>query len=110
MIDLINLAALIVLGFASYRLTRVFVIDSILDGFRTKFHTFLANRQGKLAFFAHKLLELISCTWCFGFWISLLVYSVVLGGYPWDFNRVDWVNVFAVAGVQGLLHAYEPDN
>lgn len=105
-----NLFVWLILGFASYRLTRFLVIDTLLDGIRSKFHVFLVNRTKKLRFFAVKLYELTSCTWCLGFWVSLLAYSLYLWHSPLDFNQVDWVNVFAVTGVQGLLHAFEPDN
>lgn len=106
----INLLILAVLGFASYRLTRFFVIDTLIDGLRRKFHVFLVNRTGKLRFFWIKLFELTSCTWCLGFWVSLSLYSLYVWQSPLEFNQVGWINVFAVAGVQGLLHSFEPDS
>ena len=105
-----NLIAIIVLGFAAFRITRFLVIDSLLDGSRTRFHVFLSNRQGKLKFFSEKLLDLTSCTWCTGAWITLLLYSLYIWHNPIDFTRFDWISVFAVAGIQGLLHAWEPDS
>lgn len=104
-----ELVTLAILGFAAFRITRFLVIDTLIDGLRAKFHTFLANRRGKLQFLAQKALELTSCTWCAGFWVSLLLYSLYVWHNPLDFTRFDWINTAAVAGVQGLLHAYEPE-
>lgn len=98
-----------VLAFAAYRITRILVIDSIIATPRIKFHTFLVNRTGKLHWLAEKLYELTSCTWCTGVWVSLGLYSLYTWLAPWNFTRFDWIGVFAVAGAQGLLHAFEPD-
>ena len=106
----INIVVWLLLGFASYRITRFLVIDTLIENVRNRFHTFLANRRGRLKIIPHKFLDGISCTWCLGFWVSLVVYSLYLWNCPVDFDQVDWLNVFAVAGVQGILHALEPDN
>lgn len=108
----LNLITFVILAFSSYRITRIFVIDTIFEGFRGKFHTFLLNlaqKQGKLKFFWAKLLDLTSCTFCVGLWISLILYSVFVLQNPLDFGRVDWINVFAIAGVQSLLHTWEQE-
>lgn len=95
----------LILGFASYRITRFLVIDSFFEGSREKFYVFLANRRGKLQFFWEKLLYLTGCTWCVGVYISTLSYIA------WD---QDWygaraiLTVAAIAGVQGMIHALEP--
>lgn len=99
---------LVVLALAAYRITRFLVIDSLIEGLRAKFYVFLSNRQGKLRAIWQKLLELSSCTWCCGAWVSLALYSVYLWTSPLDFGRMDWISVFAIAGIQGLLHAFEP--
>lgn len=109
---ILDIIPLLVLGFASYRITRFFVIDSFFEGFRAKFYTFLTNKahkHGPLTFLWTKLYELTSCTWCFGFWVSVAVYAT----YAWNqpaFTKFDVINVFAVAAIQGLLHAFEPDD
>lgn len=107
---MINLAILLVLGVASYRLTRFLIVDSIIEGFRGKFHTFLANRTGKLSFLAEKVTELTSCTFCAGVYVSTILYSIYVLQYPWDLGRVGWINVLAVAGIQSLLHVIEPED
>lgn len=108
---LIDIVPLFVLAFASYRITRFLLIDSLLDGSRSKLHVLLVNKskkEGKLHLLWDKLYDLTSCTWCAGFWVSLAVYATVLWIAPWDFTRFDIVNVFAIAGLQGFGHAVEP--
>lgn len=104
---LIFLVSWPILSFASYRITRFIAIDSLLEPSRGRFHVFLANKTGKLAFLWHKLLDLISCTFCIGFYVSLVLYSLYFWECPIDFNQVDWIHVFAVAGLQALLHTWE---
>lgn len=99
----------LILSLAAYRITRFLVIDNLFDGARNKIYAFLANKTGRLQVVWHKLLDLLSCTWCLGFWISLILYSIYIGANPFDFTRIDWINVFAVAGIQGLAHAFEPN-
>lgn len=109
---ILNILPLLVLAFASYRLTRFLVIDSLVEGFRGRFYTFLSNRSqknGHLHLVWEKLYELSSCTWCAGFWISTILYTVYVWTGPQDFSRFDVINIFAIAGIQGLLHAFEPD-
>lgn len=108
---IINIVPLIVLAFASYRITRFLVIDSLLDGSRNKFHLFLVNRarkEGRLHVMWDKIYDLTSCSWCAGFWITLAIYTVYVWNEPWDFSRFDVINIFAIAGIQGILHALEP--
>lgn len=104
------LLILLVLGFASYRITRFFVLDTLFERSRAKFHVYLANKTGKSAFLWHKLLDLTACTFCLGWWISLAVYSLYFWELPLDFNQVDWIHVFAVSGLQSLLHTWEPSD
>lgn len=104
---------MIVLALASYRFTRIAVIDSIFEGTRARFHAFLATLEEnhpKFRFVAQKLLDLTSCTWCLGIWISFALYWIYVWSSPWDFSRVDVINIFAIAGIQGLLHSFEPDD
>lgn len=110
---ILDIVPLLVLSFAAYRLTRLIVIDTLLDGSRNKLHLFLLNRakkEGKLHLFWEKLYDLVSCTFCTGTWISLALYSLYIQDYPWFFSRFDWISVFAVAGLQSLLHTWEIDS
>lgn len=109
---ILNIVPLIVLAFASYRITRFLVIDSLIEGSRHKLYAFLSNRadkNGPLHLIWSKLFELSSCTWCAGWWLSLGLYSLYAWVGPQEFSRLDVINVFAIAGIQGLLHAFEPD-
>lgn len=109
---ILDIIPLIVLGFAAYRITRFLVIDTFFEGLRAKLYTFLTNRvqkHGPLHLFWLKAYELSSCTWCAGFWVSVAAYTAFVWTSPLDFTRLDILNIFAVAGIQGLLHAFEPD-
>lgn len=109
---LVKFLTLLIIGFASFRLTRFFIIDTFFDGTRENLHVFFAKKQEKSkkhSAFWSKLYDLSSCTWCFGFWISLILYSLYFWICPIDFNQVNVIEVFAVAGIQGLLHSWESD-
>ena len=106
------LILLIILGFSSYRITRFFIVDTFFEGTRERLHLFLANqanKNGKLRIVWEKTYDWSSCTWCFGFWVSIALYSIYIWQCPIWFSRFDWVYVFAIAGLQGILHAWEPD-
>ena len=105
-----NLLTFIILIFAAYRITRFFIIDSMFDGTRTKLHVYLVNKSKKSNDFWDKIHDLTSCTWCWGWWISLILYSLYIWECPINFNQIDVITVFAIAGGQGLLHAWEPEN
>jgi hypothetical protein len=102
-----QLATVLILGLAAYRITRLLVIDELLEPGRSKFHAMLERRNGLLW---AKLYDLVSCTWCVGVYVSLLIYAVYLWNLFIDWTRVDWLSAIAVAGVQGMLHAIEPDD
>lgn len=50
---------------ASYRLTRLLVSDGIVDRPRDALMERLRRRE------RHKLMELIECPWCTGFWVAI---------------------------------------
>lgn len=108
---MIEIVPLIVLALASFRITRVFVFDTIISGTRNKFHSFLVNRaqkEGRLRLLWEKLYDLTSCTWCLGFWVSFVLYWLYVWNSPADWDQSDVINVFAIAGIQGFMHALEP--
>lgn len=106
---MIEIIPLIVLALASFRLTRFLVIDTLTEGPRNKFHSFLVNKIQKENKFFHllwnKIYELTSCTWCAGFWVTAALYAAMKNGNQYVLYAID---IFAIAGAQGLLHAYEP--
>lgn len=95
---MISLTVLVLLALAAYRVTRLIVIDAIFDTPRDTAYNWL-ERKG---WTGDKLSYLISCTWCAGVWVSAGIYWL----YARDF---DFLNVASIAGLQGLLHAFEPD-
>lgn len=100
----------IILALASYRATRFLVIDTLLEGLRSRFHTFLINRtqkEGPLKLVWLKAYELTSCTWCTGFWVSAGLYALWLNDYYYSRTVII---ALAIAGVQGMIHALEPDD
>lgn len=102
----ISLVIFLILAAAAYRVTRLVVIDDITAPLRNAWTSFLANFSHR---FAAWISDLFTCTWCAGVWISVLTYAVYVGDSPHTFNRVDWLVAAGIAGVQGLLHAFEPD-
>jgi len=87
----------IILGLATYRITRLFIRDTILSTPRDWFWSKFPPESSKLGY-------LLTCEWCLSFWIgSLLVFSAII------IPSVTYViaAVFAVSAVTGLLTAYE---
>ncbi|MDQ0962019.1 putative membrane protein [Streptomyces sp. B4I13] len=102
---MISLPVLAVLGFAAYRATQLGVHDSILDAPREHLAAWSAMKvESRPRSF---LVQLISCVYCFGWWLSgatLLAYLLATGTWgdaPWLVHGIEW---FAVAGVQALLN------
>lgn len=105
----LNALTFIILALASYRITRFFLFDSLIAHSRQSYYVRLANasatgnRLKKLL--AHKLLELSSCSWCLGVWVT--------GGVYWLYTTygLTWyLIVAALAGAQGMVHAVEPSD
>lgn len=117
-LSVVDLAVtVLVLAAAAYRLTRVIVLDDLLGEwpdpevpgdrgtFVRKFiDQVLFNDQGAAR---HPLTDYVgkgySCTFCVGWWVSLLVVCGWWSVWPVELGVVGWVVVFAVAGVQGYL-------
>lgn len=98
---------LVALGIGSYRITRFFLFDTIIEGIRQHWYTWLVNRK-HLRSLTQKLLELTSCTWCFGVHISWILLTLWLRVYPWQLGIHGWMEAFAIMGIQGFLHSIEP--
>jgi hypothetical protein len=98
---LVSVIELAVLGFASYRATQLGVHDTILDPARQRLAAWHANnidsRPRKF------LMQLISCIYCFGWWLSG---AVLTAWWFWRDNPVIKFGLlwFAVAGIQALLN------
>lgn len=108
---MLDIIPLVILAVASYRLTRFLVIDTLISGIRNKFHTVLVNnaqKRGKLRLIWEKIYDLTSCTWCSGFWVSAILYWIYTWTSPADWDQNSIISIFAIAGIQGFLHALEP--
>lgn len=87
----------LVLGLASFRLTRFFVQDFLLNGLRERFWLRFPPESSKLGYFS-------TCSWCLGFWVSLGVFFC----YTIVPLQTLWVAyVFALSALVGLLTAFE---
>jgi hypothetical protein len=110
---MIELIPFIVLSFAAYRITRFIVFDTLIDEPRNWLYRKLSTRgepKDRGRYFKEKLMDLTSCTFCTGFWVSLIVYSVYQSEWFWDFGRLEWLSFIGIAGLQALLHSWELDD
>lgn len=103
-----HLAAVGLLAFASYRATQLVVWDTIGDGLRLRLKVWRARREASRvrAF----LDNLISCTYCAGWWLSMAAYvAYVTAAGQWDDRPliVHAVSAWAVAGAQALLSRWD---
>lgn len=86
----------IIIGLATYRLTRLVTTDTIFEALRERFWGKYPPQSSKLGY-------LITCDWCTSVWVaSIVVPSVMI--IP---ALVYVYAVFAVSAIAGLLTAYE---
>jgi len=132
-----TLVLIIVLGLASYRLTRFFVWDSLIGmgskeevdpdtnrivdvpvtPWGEKVYAFGYHaedgdgfhRGDDRSFLRGKIGDLLGCPWCLGFHISWMVYALWTWSLPWQVESPQaWVLMtFAIAGVQGFVGSRE---
>lgn len=89
----IPLFDLVLIILATFRLTRLFVYDSITAFFRA---CFAGHSEGS---FAHTLHTLVTCPWCMGLWLAFVVtFFYFLTPYAWFF-----ILFLAVAGVASFV-------
>lgn len=100
---------LFILVFASFRLTRLLVYDSITEWIRRPFHRYIEHEtedgevetyievkgKGLRAFIG----ELLSCHWCTGFWVSAVVF---LSFFYCPITYPLWI-ILAISGATALL-------
>lgn len=86
----------VIIGLATYRLTRLVTTDTIFETLRERFWKKHPPQSSKLGY-------LITCDWCMSIWVaSVVVASVMI--IP---VLVYVYAVFAVSAIAGLLTAYE---
>lgn len=83
-------------GLATYRLTRLFLVDSLTQPLRERVWKRYPPESSRLGY-------LLTCPWCFSFWAaSLLLISSIISPVT------DMVaTALALSAVAGLLTAYE---
>lgn len=98
---------LVILGLASFRLTRLIVVDLIMEWLRKPFMDIRIeiNEEGEEEEWVEPngfIGEGLSCQWCVGVWASILVfllYSYIpFGEFP--------VIILALAGLQSILYGW----
>lgn len=91
-----TLLEFVILGLATYRLTRLITTDNITEPIRERIWKKYPPHSSKLGY-------LITCNWCMSVWVasivvpSAIIISVLVYVYA----------VFAVSAIAGLLTAYE---
>jgi hypothetical protein len=86
----------VILGLATFRITRLFTRDTILEAPRNRFWDRFPPESSKLGY-------LFTCEWCLSVWIaSLLFISAIISTVT-----VWLVAPFALSAIAGLLTAYE---
>lgn len=102
---------LVVLALAAYRITRFFVKDSLI-GFGPDSGSAMSVRVDRFAYDSDgndrswlrgKIGDLLTCTWCLGFWVSAAVVCAWTQTVPWELGIKGVLTVFGVAGAQGYL-------
>lgn len=93
----ITLLQFVILGLATYRVTRLFTRDMITASLRNAFWKKFPPESSYIGY-------LSTCEWCFSFWIA--------AGFVGAFLIIPSVTsiiaiIYAVSAVAGLLTAYE---
>lgn len=111
--------ALVVVGLASYRVTRVVVADTISDSFRAWVWSRAYAREDdydslgdtdtravRRSWWWEKAYQLVSCPFCFGWWVSLAFYAA---WFHWHVGFARPIlSAIAVAGIQAFVSS-RPD-
>jgi hypothetical protein len=103
--ETITLADVVIMTLASFRLTRLFVYDSVTRFFREQFYDVEVKRGGKAQLVRppygprRTLNDLMSCPWCFGLWAASTI------GFFYMLTPMAYFPtlVLAIAGVASLL-------
>jgi hypothetical protein len=98
-----DLVAWLLISFASYRITRLLVFDSIIDGPRSWILRKLATTEKRG--WKYELSYLIQCPYCLGVWTTLGLAAI------WHYTPglQPGVVVAAACGGQALLQSWERD-
>lgn len=103
-----NLLTLAALGLAAYRATQLVVWDTIGDRARDRVELWHAAKFDSR--FRSFVRDLIGCTYCAGWWLSLVtlvVYLTAAGQWRAAPLLVHAVEFWTVAGIQALLNRWD---
>lgn len=89
----ISVFAFFILALAIFRLTWLFVYDSVMDFVRDYFKKSSGN-------FGRTISEILNCPLCTGVWISLFIVAIYI------INPITWIFILiiALAGLALLIH------
>lgn len=92
----------IILALASYRLQRIVTSDTwyFSDKFREYHRSHATDNR-----FRRELYELFTCPWCFGWWVTLAVFTV---DYFFSIHIYIWAAI-AASAIVGYLGSKEDD-
>ncbi|MBA2174464.1 DUF1360 domain-containing protein [Halobacillus locisalis] len=97
----------IILGLASFRLTRLIVDDLIMEWLRRPFVTVrsVENDKGEIEEWVEPngwIGEGITCQWCVGVWASAIIFFIyIMVPYGWFL-----ILILSIAGFQSLLYSW----
>ncbi len=101
---------LLLLGLASFRLTRLMIYDTITSFLRRPFHEWMEEElsDGTIETYLHIkgkglrrwIGELLSCYWCAGIWCTLLI---VGGHYFLPYWSEPIIIILAIAGFAAII-------
>jgi hypothetical protein len=107
---MVNWLNFLMLIFASFRLTRLIVYDTLTEFLRRPFHNTVEEvlPDGKTESYIeikgtgirYWIGELLSCHWCTGFWSTVIVYSSYL---LWPRYAIPVITILAIAGCASII-------
>ncbi|MDP4162746.1 MAG: DUF1360 domain-containing protein [Bacillota bacterium] len=107
---MLNWINIFILIFATFRLTRLIVYDTITEFLRRPFHKTVEeiSPDGKTESYIeikgtgirYWIGELLSCHWCTGFWCTVIIYSSYL---LWPLIAAPVITILAIAGCASII-------
>jgi hypothetical protein len=99
--------------FASFRLTRLIVYDTITEFLRRPFHQTIEeiSPDGKMETYVeikgkgirYWFGELLSCHWCTGIWCTVVIYFSYV---KWPTYATPVITILAIAGCASLVQSF----
>ena len=96
---MITLTEFILLSLATFRITHLFVYDSIFSSIKAPLYTEVVVDEEVYLSPKNKLGEMLSCHWCTSVWVSLFLFLLFI--YV-PIISSPFITVFAISGVACL--------